>query len=98
MYPRVAQVALEGRDKTKDYVYGRKFSGSPFCTTCGVHVFSNIYGPPAHVVESWPEARQAMVREKLDLLPLSIRSFHDLDLSTLPILCSDEGTDGYVLD
>ncbi len=48
------------------------------------------------LAETWPEARQAMVREKLDLLPLSLRALHNVELATLPIQRSDEGTEGYV--
>ena len=91
-------MSLEGSENTTDYVYGRKFSGSPFCSTCGIHVQSNLYGPPKHIVDTWPEARQAMVKEKLDLLPLNLRTFHGIDLGSLPVNRSDEGTEGYVLD
>ncbi|KAH8899058.1 glutathione-dependent formaldehyde-activating enzyme [Thozetella sp. PMI_491] len=98
VYPRTAQVTLDGRDKTKDYVYGRGFGGSPFCTTCGCHVHQNVYGPPKAVVERLPAERQAMIREKLDLLPLCLRAFHDIDLAALPVQREDEGTEGYVLD
>ena len=39
-----------------------------------------------------------MVKEKLDLLPLNLRTFHGIDLGSLPVNRSDEGTDGYVMD
>ena len=39
-----------------------------------------------------------MVREKLDLVPLNLRTFDGLDLGTLSVQREDEGTEGYVLE
>lgn len=98
-YPRKAQVSIVGKESETDYLlFGRGFSGSPFCKLCGVHVYTNLYGPPRHLVESWPEARQAIVREKLDIRPLNLRALDGVEWDRLTVNRTDEGTEGYILE
>ncbi len=95
VYPRKAQVSLAGADNARDYLFGRKFGSQSFCRGCGVVVFQKLYGPPRHVVDAWPEARQEMYRRKMDVLPLNIRALDGVEWDELEIQRSDEGTDGY---
>ncbi|EFX00282.1 glutathione-dependent formaldehyde-activating gfa [Grosmannia clavigera kw1407] len=103
-YPSKAQVSLHGTEHTQDYRFGRRFMGHPFCQTCGVHVYMNVYGPPQHVLDRLPEERKALVRRNLDIAPVNIRvldvhgSPSGLDISSLPVQRTDEGQDGYEID
>ena len=72
--------------------------GHPFCTTCGVHVYMNVYGPPKSVIDRLPEERREMIRKNLDLKPVNIRVLEGIELEHLNIERSEEGTDGYEQD
>lgn len=61
-------------------------------------VFGDLYGPPAAVVATWPEARQAMVARKLNIKPLNVRALEGVEWDHIKIERSDEGTEGYVID
>jgi hypothetical protein len=98
VYPRKKQVTVNGRENTKEYMCGGGVQGWPFCQVCAVHVFANAYGPSQQVMDTWPEARQAKVREMWDVLPLNFRALDDVDVNLFSIERSDEGTKGYVLD
>jgi hypothetical protein len=87
-----------GKDHTKEYFCGGGVQGWPFCQVCAVHVFANAYGPSKELMETWPEARQEMVREMWDVLPLNLRALDGGDVDLFQIERSDEGTEGYVLD
>lgn len=95
IYPDKSQVTITGRESTTEYQFGQKFNGSPFCKTCGVHVFGNLYGPPKELVETWPEARQQIVKKKLAIQPVNIRALHGVEWESLKITRVDEGTEGY---
>ena len=86
-----------GTEHTKEYLCGGGVQGWPFCRVCAVHVFANAYGPSKELMETWTKAKQDMVREQWDLLPLNLRAFDDVDLDLFPVERCDEGTDGYVL-
>lgn len=90
----------DGGDAAAASVYktGPGFSGARFCRRCGVRVWSDLYGPPAELVATWPEARQAVVRRKLRLRPLNVRVLDGVEWDRLNVLRSDEGTEGYVVD
>ncbi|WYZ44982.1 hypothetical protein EsH8_VIII_000298 [Colletotrichum jinshuiense] len=97
VYPHQSQVILVGKDHTHDYQFGRKFNGSPFCRTCGVHCFGNLYGPPKEIIARLPEAKQDFVRKQLEIQPLNIRVLDGVDWDRIDIKWSNEGTEGYKL-
>ena len=72
--------------------------GHPFCRTCGVHVYMNVYGPPQQVVDQLPEEKKAMVRKNLDMAPVNVRVLDGIQLDALPVARTDEGTEGYETD
>ncbi|KAK5991546.1 hypothetical protein PT974_09830 [Cladobotryum mycophilum] len=104
VYPTKDQVRIYGADDTFEYRSGRKFGGSTFCRTCGVHVFGNIYGPPISIFDKLPPERRELAlgvyHKNMKLKPLNVRTLDNLDLASLRPLIKreDEGTDGYVLD
>lgn len=61
-------------------------------------MFLNLYGPPKEVVRSWPQARRDMVAKMLDIQPVNVRVLEGVELATLVVVRSDEGTEGYSLD
>jgi hypothetical protein len=69
--------------------------GFPFCSTCGVHVYMVVYGPPQHIVDRLPEDKKEFVRKNLHLQPVNIRVLDGVDLGTSNIKRSDIGTEGY---
>lgn len=97
-YPPKAHVAIRGDENTTDYAFNRRFTGHPFCATCGVHVFMRVFGPPAAVIERLPAERQAMIRQKLDVAPVNVRVLEGVDLGQLTVERTDEGTEGYEQD
>jgi hypothetical protein len=101
-YPTKDRVRIHGRESAFEYLPGRKFVGSVHCRTCGVHVFSNIYGPAISVFDSLPPERKANAlkayHENMKLQPLNVRAMEGVDLSLLNITRSDEGTEGYRLE
>ncbi|KAK3313321.1 hypothetical protein B0H66DRAFT_628999 [Apodospora peruviana] len=101
VYPTKDQVKIHGREHTFEYLYGRKFNGTAHCKTCGVAVFSNVYGPPLSVFDSLPAERKervmAVYRKNMALQPLNVRAIDGLDIELLQIKRTDEGTEGYVL-
>ncbi|KAM0809093.1 putative Mss4-like protein [Seiridium cardinale] len=100
VYPSKPQVDFSpsSDSNASTYAPGQGFSGSRFCKHCGVKVFSDLYGPPAELVATWPEARQAMVARKLDIKPLNVRALEGVEWDQLQVQRSDEGTEGYVVD
>ncbi|RKU48893.1 hypothetical protein DL546_008635 [Coniochaeta pulveracea] len=101
VYPTKDQVKIHGRENTFEYKYGQKFSGTLYCKICGVTVFRNIYGPPLSVFDKVPADRKERVMaaywKNMAMQPLNVRTFDGLDLESLKIERTDEGTEGYVL-
>ncbi|KAK1984765.1 glutathione-dependent formaldehyde-activating enzyme [Colletotrichum cereale] len=97
VYPHQSEVTLSGKDQTQDYRFGRGFNGWPFCRTCGVHCFGNLYGPPAEIVARLPEARQEFVRRQLEIQPVNIRVLDGVEWDRINITWSNDGVVGYVL-
>ncbi|KAK2030022.1 glutathione-dependent formaldehyde-activating enzyme [Colletotrichum zoysiae] len=97
VYPHQSEVTLDGKDQTRDYKFGRGFNGSPFCRTCGVHCFGNLYGPPKEVIARLPEAKQEFVRKQLETQPLNIRVLDGVEWDRINIKWSNDGTAGYEL-
>ncbi|KAI8211283.1 Centromere protein V [Colletotrichum sp. SAR 10_66] len=97
VYPHQSQVTIVGKDRTQEYQYGRKFNGAPFCKTCGVHCFGNLYGPPQSIVDRLPEAKKEFVRKQLEIQPLNVRVLNEVDWEELDIKWANEGTEGYAL-
>lgn len=102
VYPTRSNVRIHGREHTFEYLHGSKFSGSAHCITCGVLVFSNIYGPPLSIFDKLPpgrkEAALAVYHKNMAIQPLNVRAMKGLDIGSLQIDKTDEGTEGYVLD
>lgn len=102
VYPTKDQVKIHGREHTFEYRYGSKFSGSTYCSTCGVHVFTDVYGPPLSIFDKVPPERREHVmsvyRQNMNMQPLNVRAFNGVDLGSLQIKRTDEGTEGYKLD
>lgn len=71
------------------------------CKRCGVHVFTDIYGPPITVFDKLPPERKAYALEvyhkNMSLQPLNLRAIEGLQLlsETININRSDQGTEGY---
>ncbi|KAK0710673.1 Mss4-like protein [Lasiosphaeris hirsuta] len=102
VYPNKDQVRIHGGERTFEYKYGKKFSGTLHCNICGVTVFNNVYGPPLSVFDAVPPERKERVMavywKNVMLQPLNVRALDGIDRGTLWIERSDEGTEGYVLD
>ncbi|TFB01173.1 hypothetical protein CCMA1212_007055 [Trichoderma ghanense] len=102
-YPTKDNVRIYGRDRVFEYLTGGKFTGSTFCKTCGVHVFSNVYGPPISVFDKLPPERKekalAVYHKNMAMQPLNVRTIEGVDLDKLRPLTKreDEGTEGYEL-
>jgi hypothetical protein len=101
VYPTKDQVKIYGREDTIEYLYGRKFNGTSYCKTCGITVFSNVYGPPLTTFDKLPHERKeramAVYWKNMALQPLNARTIDGLDIGSLEIKRVDEGTEGYVL-
>jgi hypothetical protein len=71
------------------------------CKTCGVTVFSNVYGPPLSVFDRLPPERKEralqVYHKNMALQPLNVRTLNGVDVGALQIERTDEGTEGYVL-
>lgn len=65
---------------------------------CGVQVCQIPHGPPQHEVDAMPEGLKAVISEKLNLKPLNVRVFDDINMETLNIKRSNEGTEGYEMN
>lgn len=91
-------MAITGRENTTDYRYGQKFSGAPFCKTCGVHCFKNLYGPPQEVVDRLPESKREFVLRQLRIQPVNLRVLEGVEWDKITVKREDEGTKGYILD
>lgn len=104
IYPTKDNVRIYGRDRVFEYLTGGKFTGSTYCKTCGVHVFSNIYGPPISVFDKLPPERKeralAVYHKNMAMQPLNVRAIEGVKVDTFQSLIKreDEGTDGYELD
>ncbi|KAK1657555.1 glutathione-dependent formaldehyde-activating enzyme [Colletotrichum godetiae] len=97
VYPHQSHVGIVGKDHTQDYQFGRKFNGSPFCRTCGVHCFGNLYGPPKELVAKLPAARQEFVQKQLEVQPLNVRVLGGIEWHNVNVTWSNDGTEGYGL-
>jgi hypothetical protein len=97
-------VRIYGRDRVFEYSTGGKFTGCTHCKTCGVHLFSNIYGPPISVFDKLPLDRKeralAVYHKNMSIQPLNVRAMDDVNLGALRPLIKreDEGTEGYELE
>ena len=91
-------MSITGKENTEDYKFGRKFNGTPFCKTCGGHVFCNLYGPPEAVVQRLSAAKQEMVKKQLEIQPVNLRALDGIEWSDLTIQTSDEGQEGYSVE
>ncbi|KAL6892050.1 hypothetical protein GGI43DRAFT_414008 [Trichoderma evansii] len=104
IYPFKDKVKIYGQDQVFEYLTGGKFTGATFCKTCGVHVFSNIYGPPISVFDKLPPEKKeralAVYYKNMSIQPLNVRAMNDLCLDTLRSLIKrkNEGTEGYTVD
>lgn len=98
IYPHYSQVSIIGKENSKDYTFGRAFNGTPFCKTCGSHVYTNLYGPPQHVVDRLPDAKKEFVRKQCEVQPINLRILDGVEWDELNVRRSDEGTEGYILD
>ncbi|KAH0492000.1 hypothetical protein TgHK011_003400 [Trichoderma gracile] len=103
-YPVKDNVRIYGRDRVFEYLTGGNFSGTTFCKTCGVHVFSNVYGPPISVFERLPPERKekalAVYHKNMAMQPLNVRAMEGIKIDNLrPLIKREhEGTQGYELD
>jgi hypothetical protein len=101
-YQSKDQVRIQGLEHGFEYRSGRKFAGTVHCQRCGVHVFSNVHGPPTSVFDRLlPERKEAAMKvyhANMRLQPLNVRAMEGVDLSSLTIKRTDEGTAGYRLD
>jgi hypothetical protein len=101
VYPTKDQVRIYGRDHGFEYLVEPKFGGRVHCRACGVHVFSNIYGPPISVFDKLPPERKEnalrLYNKNMQLQPLNVRAMEGVDLSSLEVLREDSGTAGYKL-
>ncbi|KAI9353241.1 hypothetical protein DFJ73DRAFT_776134 [Zopfochytrium polystomum] len=78
-YPRpLDRVALHQTpaDALVSYFYalGTKFCGFQFCRVCGVNTCNWITGPPAEVLAAGTEEFRAVVREKVTIKPVNVRT------------------------
>ncbi|KAI9362031.1 hypothetical protein DFJ73DRAFT_956821 [Zopfochytrium polystomum] len=78
-YPRpLDRVAVHqtGADALVTYFYalGTKFVGFQFCRFCGVNTCNRIVGPPEDMLATRSEAFRAMVREKVSIKPVNVRT------------------------
>ena len=101
IYPTKSQVRIHGSDNTFEYLYGTKFNGAAHCKTCGVLVFNNVYGPPISVFDRLPLERKEQVLavywKNLAMRPLNVRALDYVDIGSLEVQRTDEGTEGYEL-
>ncbi|KAL7941463.1 hypothetical protein V8C42DRAFT_334635 [Trichoderma barbatum] len=103
IYPTKDNVRIYGRDRVFEYLTGGKFTGSTYCKVCGVHVFSNIYGPPTSVFDKLPPERKeralAMYHKNMSMQPLNVRAIEGRTVNSLLSLIKreDEGAEGYEL-
>ena len=99
IYPTRDQVRIFGRDHSHEYIWGRQYGGSPFCTTCGGSVYVNVYGPPQSFLDAVPPERKdkfmAVYNKNMSLQPLNIRSLDGVDVSKLEVARVNMGTEGY---
>ncbi|KAF2429068.1 hypothetical protein EJ08DRAFT_671193 [Tothia fuscella] len=102
VYPTKDQVIIHGREHGFKYLIGRKYSGRVHCKTCGVHVFSNIYGQPMSIFDALPAERREnalkLYHQNMQTQPLNVRAMEGVDLTILEIERSDLGTAGYELE
>ena len=80
---------------------GRKWGSVVHCKTCGVFVFTNIYGPPISIFDKLAPERKAIALEtyhrNIKLLPLNVRTMENFECvhGELSINKVDEGAEGY---
>ncbi|KAL7800335.1 hypothetical protein V8C37DRAFT_364924 [Trichoderma ceciliae] len=104
IYPNKDTVRIFGRDRVFEYLTGGKFTGTTYCKTCGVHIFSNIYGPPKSIFDKLPPEKKdqalTVYHKNMSMQPLNVRAMDNVNLNALRPLIKreDEGTEGYELD
>lgn len=106
-YPTRDQVRIHGRENGWEYgglkaeLGAMKMGAVVHCRTCGVQVFTNLYGPPITVFDKLPPERKAYALEvyhkNMSLQPLNMRAMEGFQLlsETIKIKRTDEGTEGY---
>ncbi|KAI7779142.1 hypothetical protein LA080_001304 [Diaporthe eres] len=107
VYPTRDQVRIHGRERGWEYgglkaeLGALKMGSVVHCKTCGVQVFTNLYGPPTTVFDKLSPERKAYALEvyhkNTSLQPLNVRAVEGFQLlsETININRSDEGTEGY---
>ncbi|KAJ6789439.1 hypothetical protein PWT90_00240 [Aphanocladium album] len=100
-------VRVHGKENTfecqrKAQVGKLKMAASALCKTCGVHMFANIYGPPLSFLDKVAPERLSLVMDSyvqnMNMQPISVRVFDDVDMSTVKVDYDHCGTEGYALD
>lgn len=95
-------MTISGRANTFEYRYGQKFTGLAHCRICGVLVYKTVYGPPITVFDRLPAERReralSVYFRNMELQPLNVRTLEGVNVDTLVLQRSDEGTEGYELD
>ncbi|KAJ1563061.1 hypothetical protein HK405_003072 [Cladochytrium tenue] len=71
---RVVTIESEGALASYFYPLGRKFNAYQFCRLCGICTAMWIKGPPEEFLASRPEAFRNMVREKINVKPVNVRT------------------------
>lgn len=104
VYPTKDKVTVYGKEHSFEYygikaeATGRKWSSTVYCKTCGVFVFSAIYGPPISIFDKLAPDRKAhaldIYYKNISLLPLNVRALKGAS-SFIGIQRSDDGTAGY---
>ena len=100
IYPDRDQVSIVGRENTTDYQFGKKYTGTPFCTRCGVSCFGNNYGPPQEIRDricAISEEKKQYVERMLRIQAVNIRVLDDVEWDAITVLKEDDGTEGYAL-
>lgn len=54
-----------------------------------------MHGPPKEVLDGWPEARKVAVGKYLEICPVRVRVLDGVDVDSLTVERSYEGTEGY---
>lgn len=93
---------IHGREHAVEYLHGRKYGSVSHCGTCGVSVFGTVYGPPLSVFDKVPPERlehvMSVYHKNMNMSPLNVRAIEGLQLGSIQVNRSDEGTAGYELD
>ncbi|KAI1409676.1 glutathione-dependent formaldehyde-activating enzyme [Hypoxylon sp. FL1857] len=85
LYPKKDQVAIQGEENLKTYLFGSMLWGKPFCKICGVSVHNQSPSLTEEELNAMPEDRRDFIRGGLDLTPINLRIFNDLDVEDLNV-------------